>query len=149
MHLQQEEMFWIFEFYKIQPMINFRTLEVTITEDNISVPTSDYPRPFSGPLLDLCKPSSEVTGFKHIQRQRRYTLQDDPILALFLLLQVLILILDRRVAVAMVRVAALSHQAVGALSLIFHRHDCTRKNYICFTFKTVKRHCITASLGTW
>lgn len=69
---------------------------------SLSAPTSDDPCPLSGPGLDLCKPSSEVTGVKHVQRQRGNTLQNYSILALALLLQILVLTLDQRVAIAMV-----------------------------------------------
>lgn len=68
----------------------------------MSAPTSDDPCSLSGPRLDLCKPPSEIAGFKHVQRQGGNTLQNYPILALALVLQILVLTLLQRVAIAVV-----------------------------------------------
>lgn len=67
---------------------------------SLSAPTSDDPCPLPGPRLDLCKPPGEVTGVKHVQRQRGNTLQNYPILALALALWILVLTLAQSVAIA-------------------------------------------------
>lgn len=93
---------------------------------SLSAPTSEDPGPLSELGLDLGKPPGEVTGFKHVQRQGGDTLHDDPILALAVVVQILVLTGAQTVAVVVVRRVAFSPETRSA-SDIFQRHVSTER----------------------
>lgn len=98
--------------------------------------TSRYSWPLPGPGLDLWKPPSEVTGFKHVHGQRGDALQNYSILALALPLQMLVLGLGRRGAIAL-RWRATFSQKASSVSHILSGHDSTRR-LLCTTVFHIK-----------
>lgn len=111
---------------------------------SLFAPTSQYSWPLPGPGLDLWKPSSEITGFKHVHWQRGNALKKYSILTMALLLQILVWTLGRRGAIALRWGAAFS-QKVSSVSHILLGHDSatTPGNYSPRPFSSwnpLKRH---------